>query len=149
MPVVTATATRDLPFSREQVFDVAADIERYPDFLPWWISARIASRVGQTWQVQQVLGLGPMRVPFTSTAIVWRPERIDVASTDKPFRRYQLCLQFESPSPAVCRLHVESLIEFESVLMQSLADRLVPRSLDGVISAFVRRTGSLHRPAGN
>jgi ribosome-associated toxin RatA of RatAB toxin-antitoxin module len=32
------------PFSRQQAFDIAGDIERYPDFLKGWVSARITQR---------------------------------------------------------------------------------------------------------
>lgn len=141
--MVTGTVTRELPFTREAVFDVAADIERYPEFLPGWISARIANRADQIWRVDQVLGFGPVRLPFTSTAVVQRPVRIDVSSTASPFRRYQLCLRFDAPAPAVCRLRIDSLIELESALMQGLADRLVPRSIDGVVAAFAERTRRL------
>jgi ribosome-associated toxin RatA of RatAB toxin-antitoxin module len=33
-----------LPFTCEQVFALGADIERYPEFLTGWISARIMQR---------------------------------------------------------------------------------------------------------
>lgn len=35
---------RLLPYRAEQLFDLAADVERYPEFLPLWIAARIRSR---------------------------------------------------------------------------------------------------------
>ncbi|MEE3049067.1 MAG: SRPBCC family protein, partial [Pseudomonadota bacterium] len=31
----THAERRVLPFSPDQLFDLVADIERYPDFLPW------------------------------------------------------------------------------------------------------------------
>ena len=30
-----------LTYSPEQLFDLAADLERYPEFLPGWIAARV------------------------------------------------------------------------------------------------------------
>jgi hypothetical protein len=51
---------RTLPFSCQQAFDIAADIERYPEFLRWWISARIQKRESNICYVEQVLGLGPI-----------------------------------------------------------------------------------------
>ncbi|MEC8851420.1 MAG: SRPBCC family protein, partial [Pseudomonadota bacterium] len=37
----THAERRVLPFSPDQLFDLVADIERYPDFLPWCVGARI------------------------------------------------------------------------------------------------------------
>ena len=35
---------RDLPYSPDQLFQLVADVERYPEFLPWTAAARIRSR---------------------------------------------------------------------------------------------------------
>lgn len=78
---------RELPYSCEQIFDLAADIERYPEYVPLWISARILRREWNTFDVEQVLGYGPMRVTFTSHAVLQRPVRIDVRAPGSPFRR--------------------------------------------------------------
>ncbi|MBT6961195.1 MAG: type II toxin-antitoxin system RatA family toxin, partial [Rhodospirillaceae bacterium] len=31
---------RTLPYTQEQVFELVADVERYPQFLPWCIACR-------------------------------------------------------------------------------------------------------------
>jgi coenzyme Q-binding protein COQ10 len=31
----------ELPFSCQQLFELVADIERYPEFLPYWHTARV------------------------------------------------------------------------------------------------------------
>jgi hypothetical protein len=77
---------RTLPFSREQVFDVAADIERYPDFLPGWRSARITRRESNRCYVEQVLALGFLRVQIATEATLARHSRIDISSTDRRSR---------------------------------------------------------------
>ena len=39
---------RRLPYRPEQMFALVADIERYPEFLPWCVGARIRRREGDT-----------------------------------------------------------------------------------------------------
>jgi coenzyme Q-binding protein COQ10 len=98
-----------LPFTCEQVFDVAADIERYPAFLPWWISASISRREANTCYVEQVLGRGPVRVRFASKAVLQRPERLDITSSDASFRQFNLALLVvPSPSGGVQLEHLGS-----------------------------------------
>ena len=85
-----------LPFSCEQAFDLAVDIEAYPSFLPGWISARIQRRESNVCWVEQVVGLGPIRLQFTSQAVFHRPERIEVTSTQAPFRQFSLTCRSRS-----------------------------------------------------
>ncbi|MBT5080324.1 MAG: hypothetical protein HOM62_07095, partial [Rhodospirillaceae bacterium] len=33
-----------LPYTQAQMFDLVADIERYPEFLPWCVACRIRKR---------------------------------------------------------------------------------------------------------
>jgi coenzyme Q-binding protein COQ10 len=133
-----------VPFSCEQVFDLAADIERYPEYLPGWISARILKREADIVYVEQVLGMGPARVQFRSKAVLHRPERIDVTSSEAPFRHYSLTWLIV-PRPAVsCSLSVTVELELESNLLQHVVNRVLPASIDGVMAAFQSRANSLY-----
>lgn len=137
--------SRSLPFTCEQVFDLAADVERYSEFLPGWISAQIVTREGTVLHVEQVLGIGPVRLRFDSRTVLHRPTRIDVTSSDRPFRHYSLTWVF-APGPAgSCNLGVTVDLELLSGLLQHAVDRVLPGSIEGVICAFEARA---HRVYG-
>ncbi|WP_425482693.1 type II toxin-antitoxin system RatA family toxin [Chelativorans xinjiangense] len=55
---------RVLPYDSEVLFDIAADVEQYPEFLPSWKAARITRREGNTYWTDQTIGLGPLRARF-------------------------------------------------------------------------------------
>jgi hypothetical protein len=59
--MLTRLTERLLPYSPEQLFDLAADVERYPRFLPWWIAARVKTREGNVYYTDQDLAFGPIR----------------------------------------------------------------------------------------
>ncbi|HTT41337.1 MAG TPA: type II toxin-antitoxin system RatA family toxin [Burkholderiales bacterium] len=140
--------SQSLPFSCEQVFDLAADVERYPEFLPGWISARIVKREADVLYVEQVLGIGPVRLRFGSRTMLHRPDRIAVTSSEPPFRHYSLTWLF-APGPAVsCNLSVSVDLELDSRLLQLLVDRVLPASITGAIAAFEARAKRLYIPAG-
>jgi coenzyme Q-binding protein COQ10 len=40
----TRLHTHFMPYTPEQLFDLVADIEKYPEFLPWCVAARILSK---------------------------------------------------------------------------------------------------------
>ncbi len=138
-----------LPFSCEQVFDLAADIERYPEFLSGWISARIQKRESDICYVDQVVGLGPLRLQFISKAVLYRPERIEVTSTEAPFRRFSLSWGVAAVPPAGCRVSVTAEVELQSRMMQHVVNQILPAAVDDIITAFEARARRLYaRPAG-
>ncbi|HAQ00041.1 MAG TPA: ubiquinone-binding protein, partial [Rhodospirillum rubrum] len=72
-------AERFLPFSDLQMFTLVADVERYPQFVPWWIAARVIdSRPApagdgpdaKIYRTDQVIGMGPVRLRFTSRTLL-------------------------------------------------------------------------------
>lgn len=135
---------RELPFSCEQIFDLAADIERYPEFVPFWISARILRREGNTLDVEQVLGSGPMRLTFASRAVLDRPVRIDVHASGGPFRRYDLSMVFTARSLGSCAMSISSDVDLESTLLQLIVDRALPSSVDDLVDVFAARAEGLY-----
>ncbi|MFZ1100077.1 MAG: type II toxin-antitoxin system RatA family toxin [Steroidobacteraceae bacterium] len=136
--------SRLLPFTCEQLFDLAADVERYPEFLSGWISARIVSREGNVLHVEQVLGIGPVRLQFPSRTVLSRPERIEVTSSEPPFRHYSLTWLFTPGPAASCNLTVMVELELQSRLLQQVVKRVLPASITDVIAAFESRARSLY-----
>ena len=94
---------RRLPYSSEQIFDLAADIERYPQFLRWWISAHIVRREPQLLTVEQVLGVGPVQMRFTSQALLQRPDCLEVRSSDSMFEKFHMRFLVSPQGPMAAR----------------------------------------------
>jgi coenzyme Q-binding protein COQ10 len=136
--------SRLLPFTCEQVFDLAADVERYPEFLPGWIAARIVKREANVLYVEQALGIGPAQLRFRSRTTLHRPERIEVTSSESPFRHYSLTWLLAPGPAASCNLSVIVEMELESRLLQLLVNRVLPASITGAIAAFEARANKLY-----
>jgi len=137
-----------LPYTCEQAFDLAADIERYPQFLKGWISARLLRRECNVCYVDQVVGLGPVRLQFTSRAVLYRPERIEVTSTEAPFRLFSLLWRITPVASAACRVGVVAEIELQSRIAQRVVDQILPAAMDDIIVAFETRAQRVYGGAG-
>ncbi|MFN3077700.1 MAG: type II toxin-antitoxin system RatA family toxin [Alphaproteobacteria bacterium] len=87
-----------MKFDREFLFDLVADVERYPEFVPWWVRASVWKTQGDTYFTRQVVGVAVIRHEFQSQTVLRRPDRIDVTSTDKPFKSLDMRWSF-LPSP--------------------------------------------------
>jgi coenzyme Q-binding protein COQ10 len=136
---------RRLPYSSEQIFDLAADIERYPQFLRWWISAHIVRREPQLLTVEQVLGVGPVQMRFTSQALLQRPDCLEVRSSDSMFEKFHMRFLVSPQGPDGCSLSIAAELELRSVIQQLVVGAALSTSVDEILSAFEARAHALYR----
>src|SRR5207245_1998918 len=78
-PMPTHAEDRVLPYTPEQLFALVADVERYPEFLPWCVGARIKERRPDLIAADLIIGFRMFRERFTLRVSLDRPGRIDVA----------------------------------------------------------------------
>lgn len=134
---------RELPYSREAMFDLAADIERYPEFLPGFLDSRVLRREGERLLVEQRIGAAGLTYRFQSEAVLDRPTRIHVRSGSFPFRRLDEEWRFE-PRDGGCLVIFEADYELRSALVQSLLSRFFDDALSRTLGAFVDRAHRLY-----
>ena len=53
--------TRSLPYSAEQMFDLVADVARYPEFLPWVVATRVKSNSETEMVADMLVGFKALR----------------------------------------------------------------------------------------
>ncbi|TMJ62626.1 MAG: type II toxin-antitoxin system RatA family toxin [Alphaproteobacteria bacterium] len=113
----THAEQRVLPYTPEQLFALVADVERYPEFLPWCVGARIRERRPDLIVADLIIGFRMFRERFTSRVALDPPRRIDVAYAEGPFRYLNNHWVFEKV-PGGCRIDFFVDFEFKSRLLQ-------------------------------
>ena len=130
----------DFGYPREWVFDLVADIERYPEFVPLYRASRILYRDGERLEVDQTVALAGMSYRFTSRAELRRPSTIDVRSTDLAFGTLSVHWELERRGEAKCRASFR--LAFDSAA--PLPGWLLARSADRTLAAFRERARLLY-----
>ena len=138
---------RVLPYTPEQIFDLVADVERYPEFLPGWVAARVLKREGNVYYTDQVIRFAMVRQRFRSKTVLRRPERIDVTATDGPVRNLHLTWHFDALPDGECQVSLTADLELRSRPIQDLFGRAVSRTVGSIMSAFEARARRLYDPA--
>ncbi len=139
----THAEERVLPYTPEQLFALVADVERYPEFLPWCVAARIRERRPDLIVADLVIGFKMFRERFTSRVKLDPPRRIDVAYTEGPFRYLDNHWIFE-PVPEGCRIDFFVDFEFKSRLLQRLIEVLFSEAVRRMVAAFEHRAQQLY-----
>ncbi|HEX2582361.1 MAG TPA: type II toxin-antitoxin system RatA family toxin [Dongiaceae bacterium] len=138
---------RILPYQPDQVFNLVADIERYPEFLPWCTGVRIKSRTANEAVAEMLIGFKMIRERFTSRVVLDRiHHRIDVTYINGPFRHLKNYWRFLPAGPDHCRVEFYLEFAFSSPILQKLIGTLFHEAVRRMVVAFEIRAGQLYGP---
>jgi coenzyme Q-binding protein COQ10 len=140
----THAEQRILPYTPEQLFDLVADVERYPEFLPWCVGARVRERKQNVIVADLLIGYRVVRERFTSRIVLDRPRRIDVSYSEGPFRYLNNHWLFEPEPGGGCTLDFYVDFEFRSRMLQKIIELLFNEAVRRMVSAFETRARRLY-----
>jgi coenzyme Q-binding protein COQ10 len=137
---------RFLPYTPDQLFDLVADIEKYPEFLPWCVATRVTERSGDRLVSEMVIGFKMFRERFISRVELDREgHRIDVSYAEGPFKYLTNHWVFvEHPRGCMIDFFVE--FEFRSRILQKVIEVLFHEAVRRMVGAFESRARDLYGP---
>ncbi len=142
----THAERRVLPYTPEQLFDLVADVARYPEFLPWCKGARIHRQEPGLLIAELIIGFSLLRESFGSRVDLDRPRRIDVTYTKGPMRYLDNHWIFRPVGEGQCEIDFFVDFEFRSRLVQRLMEVLFSEAMRRMVDAFERRAAQLYGP---
>ncbi len=132
-----------LPYSPEQMFDLVADVGKYPTFLPWCAGARVKSHTDTQLVADLTIGFGPFRESFTSRVELDRPRQIQVKYEHGPFRYLNNNWTFEA-NPKGCNVKFYVDFEFRSRMLQSAIGVVFNNAVRLMVNAFLKRAREVY-----
>jgi coenzyme Q-binding protein COQ10 len=130
-----------VPYTIQQMYDLVAEVDRYPEFLPWCIGARILKRETNTLYAELIIGWKVLRERFSSKVILNPPLSVQFDYTNGPLKYLHGDWRF-APAPQGGTL-VEFQVDFE---FKSKALSLV---MGGVFSELVHRMVGAYETRAN
>lgn len=135
-----------LPFPARAVFEIVADVERYPDFLRWCRGARIIERGADEVVAELELDARGMRERFTTRNRMFRHDRIELHLVEGPFRSFEGAWHFKRlGADAGCRVELDLAFEFAGAraLLGSFFPSAFASAADHMVDAFSARARDL------
>lgn len=135
------------------MYDLVADIECYPEFLPWCIAARNKKREqagsGELVWSDLVVGFKLVRERFTSKVTLTPPigdedARIDVEYVDGPLKFLRNHWVFMPGEDGGCEIDFFVEFEFRNKLLQKLIGTLFHEAVTRMVGAFEKRADALY-----
>ena len=140
----THAEKRTLPYRREQIFRLVAEVEKYPEFLPWCIASRVFRRDGNAIYADLVIGFKVFRERFTSKAVLSAPERIDITYLKGPLKYLNNHWCFIANDDGTCTIDFFIDFEFRNRFFQKLVGALFNEAVSRMVDAFEARAHALY-----
>ncbi|TAL03898.1 MAG: type II toxin-antitoxin system RatA family toxin [Rhodospirillaceae bacterium] len=140
--------SRVLPYTPAQMFNLVADVERYPEFLPWCVACRIASRQSPTqFTADLAVGFKMIREQFTSQVTLTPTSHIEVRYLKGPFNHLVNTWTFVpagTPSGEGTKVDFFLAFEFRSRVLQAVIGALFEEAVRRMVAAFETRARHLY-----
>jgi len=135
-----------VPYRADQLFDLVADVGKYPEFLPWCAGAHVRSQTPQELVADLVIRFGPFSESFTSRVSLERPGRIRVHYENGPFKFLNNQWVFTHTAGGT-RVDFWVDFEFRNRLLQAAIGVVFGEAVKRMVSAFLKRARDVYGPA--
>lgn len=151
------TSSREAPYSPAQMFDLVADVDAYPEFLPLCTGMRVLKRTSDEQGVETVIaemrvGYKAIRETFTSRVSLDR-RRLTIEATyvDGPFRHLENRWTFHDLSKdgaPSCRIDFAIEYEFRNRALAALMGVMFDAAFRRFSQAFEERAVRVYGKSG-
>lgn len=138
---------RLMPYTAEEMFKLVADIEKYPEFLPWCKSCNVLAQQDEIIKANLTVGYKFYKESFLSQVTLHPNDKIEVAYLNGPFKylhnTWTFTPQEDDPNFTVLNFYID--FEFRSKIMQKLIQDVFIDSCCRMVRAFETRAMHLYR----
>lgn len=133
-----------LPYSQQQMFDLVANVGKYPEFLPWCISARIYNRRDDRFDADVIIGFKMFREKFTSRVTTKPFHSVDVDYIAGPMKRLYNHWRFVEQSDGGCLIDFEVDFVFNNRVLEQAIGKVFTEACQRMVGAFEKRAHDLY-----
>ena len=128
------------------MFDLVADIGRYPEFLPWVQGMRVGPERDGVVVADMIVGFRMIREKFTSRVTLDRPRTVHVEYLDGPMKHLFNDWTFRDAEGGGCEIDFAVDFEFRNRAFEALAGMFFTQAFEKMVGAFVARAQALYGP---
>jgi coenzyme Q-binding protein COQ10 len=141
--------TRRVRYAASKMFDLVADVERYPEFVPLCSALRVRKRSGEsgteTLVADMTVAYKLIRETFVSRVTLDRPNlKIQVTYLDGPFSHLDNRWSFKPVGENACEVEFFIAYEFKSRVLGLLMGAMFEAAFRRFAEAFERRADAVY-----
>ena len=136
-----------LPHSPQQMFDLVADVARYPEFLPWCDQASVLEHLPEGMVAQVGIAFGGVRQVFTTRNTHTTDRRVALQLVQGPFSQLEGQWNFHAIGDGLqraCKVELSLQYGFDSGLLAKLIGPVFDKIAASLVDAFVKRAEAVY-----
>ena len=128
-----------VPYSQAQMFDLVADVEKYPQFMPWCGGAAVQHRDEDGMQASITISIAGIKQTFTTRNEHHYPEVITFHLVDGPFSALTGTWRFQELAPDACKVLYTMEYAFSNRALEMVVGPVFNRIATSFIDSFTQR----------
>jgi len=136
---------RVLGHTPSNLFNLVSDVNKYPEFLPWCLGARVKSASQNELNADLIIGFKLYKEIYSSQIILdHNKNKITVNYKDGPFEYLHNYWIFNENNKG-CEIEFMVEFKFKSNFLQSLMETLFTEAVLRMVKAFENRADTLYK----
>lgn len=140
---------KDLPYPAHDLYALVADVDRYPEFLPWCVGARVYGRRGDVFYADLLIGFRTFRERFTSRVSLTPPGpdqegRIAVDYIKGPLSYLHNDWRFHDNGDGTTRVDFVVDFAFKNRMFEIMVGGLFTEAVHRMVLAFEKRAEEVY-----
>ena len=141
--------SKTVNYSKDQMFDLVADIDRYDEFLPWCNNSKIIS-TSEKDDIKIVIA--DLEIGYDQFVYTYRSEvklhkdksEINVRNLDGPFKYLENNWKFVTVNESECEIQFKIDFELNITLFDILMRKFFDLAFQKMVDAFIGRANDIY-----
>ncbi|WP_041682564.1 type II toxin-antitoxin system RatA family toxin [Pusillimonas sp. T7-7] len=133
-----------VPHSCAQMFDLVADVAKYPEFMPWCGGTTVHKQDEHEMEASVTINIAGIRQTFTTRNEHHHPELITIHLIDGPFSMLTGTWQFQALAEDACKVVYTMEYAFSSRTLEAVVGPIFNRIASSFIDSFTQRALAIY-----
>ncbi len=129
----------------EKMYALVADVESYPQFLPWCSGAKILRQEGETVEASLQLAKGALSYEFATRNRLVINQSIEMSLLSGPFSKLSGVWTFKALGDEGCKVGLELEFEISNPLLKATIGAVFSKAMNKMVDAFQQRADQLYK----
>ncbi len=128
------------------MFELVAEVDKYPEFMPWCGGAQVLSRTDEEMRASITISFAGLRQTFTTHNTHHFPKSIHLSLVDGPFSALEGHWEFQPLGDDACKVLFTMEYAFSNRGLELIVGPVFNRIATSFIDAFTQRAEHLYAP---
>ena len=133
-----------VPHSDKQMFNLVADVARYPEFMPWCGGTQVHRHDEQGMEASVIISIAGLKQTFTTRNTHDSPRLINIDLIDGPFSELTGTWEFIPLAEDACKVVYTMRYAFSSRTLEAVVGPIFNRIATSFIDSFTQRAQAVY-----